>query len=380
MKDIKTNHPGIYKRGDKYRIIYRVDGRRKVETFRTLTEAKKAKRQRESARDRGDLVLNGGQTFEEYAREWIDRYQGKGRGFSDATREAYRRDLERYAYPRIGHMRLNRIKHRDIADWVAWLAKQESHHLDPQTRKKLPFAEATIKAKVAAARSVFGSALREDGLIQSNPCERVVIPNQYRPETANEGVKALTRDQLGRFLEAVDADWELMFRLLAETGIRWSELVALTWGDLTLEGHQPQLKVRRAFAKGELKEPKSKYGRRSIPLSRSTADRLKAKWEASLPDAQALVYQGEDGDRLPYPKIKQGILDVAAREIGEPWIGFHTFRHTCASLMIAQGRNLKQVQRIMGHHSASFTLDTYGHLLDEGVGEAIDLDAEIALV
>jgi hypothetical protein len=45
---------------------------------------------------------------------------------------------------------------------------------------------------------------------------------------------------------------------------------------------------------------------------------------------------------------------------------FHTFRHTCASLLFAAGRNPKQVQCWIGHHSPSFTLDVYGHLLDEG--------------
>lgn len=56
-----------------------------------------------------------------------------------------------------------------------------------------------------------------------------------------------------------------------------------------------------------------------------------------------------------------------------PWVGFHTFRHTCASLLFAQGRNAVQVQRWLGHHSAAFTLATYVHLLDGGVGEPLCL-------
>ncbi len=61
------------------------------------------------------------------------------------------------------------------------------------------------------------------------------------------------------------------------------------------------------------------------------------------------------------------------------WAGFHTFRHTCASLLLAQGRNVKQVQRWLSHHAASFTLDTYAHLLDEGIGGALDLGAELGV-
>jgi integrase len=54
------------------------------------------------------------------------------------------------------------------------------------------------------------------------------------------------------------------------------------------------------------------------------------------------------------------------------WAGFHTFRHTVASRMFAAGRNVVQVQRWLGHHSPSFTLDTYIHLLDADLGEPME--------
>ena len=50
------------------------------------------------------------------------------------------------------------------------------------------------------------------------------------------------------------------------------------------------------------------------------------------------------------------------------WAGFHTFRHTVASRLFAEGRNVVQVQGWLGHHAPSFTLDTYVHLLDGGLG------------
>lgn len=50
------------------------------------------------------------------------------------------------------------------------------------------------------------------------------------------------------------------------------------------------------------------------------------------------------------------------------WAGFHAFRHTCATLLFGEGRNVVQVQRWLGHHSAAFTLGTYVHLLDEDLG------------
>lgn len=52
------------------------------------------------------------------------------------------------------------------------------------------------------------------------------------------------------------------------------------------------------------------------------------------------------------------------------WVSFHTFRHTCASLLFENGRNVEQVSEWLGHTDPSFTLSTYVHLLDEGIGGA----------
>lgn len=59
----------------------------------------------------------------------------------------------------------------------------------------------------------------------------------------------------------------------------------------------------------------------------------------------------------------------------ETWVGFHTFRHSCATILFHRGWNAVQVQRWLGHHSPSFTLDAYVHLLDEDVPEPTFFDA-----
>jgi integrase len=69
--------------------------------------------------------------------------------------------------------------------------------------------------------------------------------------------------------------------------------------------------------------------------------------------------------------LRRRTLKPAAEEAGVPWVGFHSFRHTTASMLISEGRNIVQVSRWLGHHSPSFTLDVYAHLMDEGVGDAL---------
>ena len=60
-------------------------------------------------------------------------------------------------------------------------------------------------------------------------------------------------------------------------------------------------------------------------------------------------------------------------EVGAPWAAFHTLRHTYASLQLAGGANVVQLSRALGHHSASFTLDVYVHLLEGEEVPALDL-------
>jgi integrase len=57
--------------------------------------------------------------------------------------------------------------------------------------------------------------------------------------------------------------------------------------------------------------------------------------------------------------------------------GFHTLRHTCASMLIESGLSPLRLQRWMGHHSPAFTLETYGHLIDGDLGPALDLRKEL---
>jgi hypothetical protein len=61
------------------------------------------------------------------------------------------------------------------------------------------------------------------------------------------------------------------------------------------------------------------------------------------------------------------------------WVSFHTFRHTCASHLFEKGRNPKQVADWLGHADPSFTLRTYVHLMDAGVGEADFLDDAVTV-
>ena len=79
--------------------------------------------------------------------------------------------------------------------------------------------------------------------------------------------------------------------------------------------------------------------------------------------------------------IALGYYELVERKDGKPrertTLGFHAFRHACASMLFAKGRNVKQVQEWLGHANPSITLETYVHLMDEGVGEPLELETPI---
>lgn len=82
------------------------------------------------------------------------------------------------------------------------------------------------------------------------------------------------------------------------------------------------------------------------------------------------------GTPMSAENLARRTLKPAVQEAGAGWAAFHSFCHSCASMLIDEGRNIVQVSRSLGHHSPSFTLDVYAHLMDDGVGEALTLPAQ----
>jgi integrase len=130
-------------------------------------------------------------------------------------------------------------------------------------------------------------------------------------------------------------------------------------------------RVRRQRGHGLVVGPlKSRYARRELPITLDLADKLLALGTA--PDA--LVFPSSTGTLLDPDNLHERVLRPAASEAGAEWAAFHTFRHTVASRLFAEGRSVVAVQRWLGHHAASFTLDTYVHLLDSDLGEPLQVN------
>jgi integrase len=98
------------------------------------------------------------------------------------------------------------------------------------------------------------------------------------------------------------------------------------------------------------------------------------------PGEEHLVFPAGNGAALNPANLRRDALRVPREEANLTWVGFHTFRHTCASMLFAgdvangaKAKNAVQVQRWLGHHSPAFTLERYVHLLDDDLGDALSI-------
>lgn len=359
-KMIRTKTPGVFKRGSRYAVTFRdADGKPRKESARTYELARALKIQRESEVAHGAFVPAGKLTFHEYAREWIENYTGKRQGIRPRTKSDYLRDLEAYAFRYFDEpKRLAAINTRDADGFIAWLLKAEEQEHQLSSR--------TVERIVVPVRLCFTAAVRH-GLVASNPFQSAVVP---RPDEIEEDViKTLTREQLRDFLLAVDPEWRLFFETIASTGARWSEAIA--WRRRDLDLGKSCLKVRRSLYEGKPQPPKTRLSRRNIPLSSGLLSRLTEATSKLAPDD--LIFSAGNGAPLRAENVRRRQLTPAGKTVGVPWIGFHTFRHTAASLLFDDGSNVVRVQRFLGHHSPAFTLDTYVHLLSDDLGEGLDM-------
>lgn len=355
---VKTKTPGVYRRGERYVVVWKHKGRQHKEYFRTYSEAREAKGLRQSGERRPQSRVG----FEDYFRQWIEGYAGRTeRGFSDTTRPEYRRPIERHALPRWGGWRLAAVEPADVRELFAAMAAAG--------------VTASGIKKLRAALSVMYATAVEDDRVRSNPVRGVRIPQADGPDRPDRP-HALTRAELGVLLDALPAGHRLFFELLAHTGLRISEAVGLTWQHVEL-GDRAAVLVREQVYRGERKRLKSGHARREIPLSAGMASRLLAHRRDSYRGEDRPVFASAAGGPLHPSNVRNRVLAPAARSVGLDWVGFHTFRHTCASLLFEAGKDVKQVQEWLGHADPGFTLRTYVHLMDDGLGSADFLDGAV---
>lgn len=124
---------------------------------------------------------------------------------------------------------------------------------------------------------------------------------------------------------------------------------------------------------GSLREPLRPAGRAPLPGDGGYL------WELRKDSPRAAdqdpVFASQTGTPIDSASLHSRVLKPAAERAGVGWAGFHTLRHTAATTFFRAGWNAKQVQMVLGHHSPAFTLESYVHLLADGLPDPSFLDA-----
>jgi integrase len=372
----KTKHPGIYRRGNRYVVIFR-DGTGHQRKQAADTHAHARAVQAEHRLDPGGDTAVSRERFRDYARRWVETCPGRTpNGIRQKTREDYRSLLERDAIPLLGNVRVGDLRPAHLDQLAERVAKR------PGLRGAEQVSPATVQMALAPVRALLADALQRGDIKRNSATgwktrytrvDREVV-NDEDAADVEEKVRALDEDQLAALLAHVPAEWRLFFTFLAQTGLRISEATELRWRDVDLG--RKRIDVRRRNYRGTVAPPKSRYGRRTIRLSDNPAREL---WTRQR-EPDELVFARPGGHRINRGNLQQRVLSPAAKRAGlvdsrgEPWVTCHVFRHTCASMLFRAGWNAKQVQMTLGHHSPAFTLATYVHLLPDDLPDPSFLD------
>jgi integrase len=287
-------------------------------------------------------------------------------GLRKVTLSDYRGCLRVHLLPAFGAEKIGSITRRDLEDWK----KKVLEEINPRTGKR--YAPKSVRNYLGILNSVFSFA-EEEGWISDNPMRAVKLPKvskgkdlQYVPiQDLPRLVEAVPDDNLGRLERS-------MYWFAATTGLRQSEIRALRWSDI--DWTAMKVRVRTALSRdGEITDPKSERGSRSVPLSDGTARVLERHFQSSQWQGQADFVFCHPHTGRPYDRSKLlkrykaallragvGPTETRVRKSGKrvevsPYT-FHSLRHTFGTQSAATGVPMRTLQEWMGHSDFATTL------------------------
>lgn len=360
------NRTSRHGRGKRWRARWVDDqGRERTASFATKTDAEQHIEAIGSSLHRGDYVdpRSGAQTFGVLAQRFT-----AGRVVKQKTASGERSLLDSRILPRWENVQLAHIVESEIRTWLADMQREVS---SSRARQAFILYRQILDLAVA------------DRALAKNPAKGVKAP---RAKTSRDAL-FLTVEQVHEVADAMTRPSDAaLTRFLAFTGLRWGEAVAVTVDGLDFNRHI--VHVRRTYSEdgGRLitGTPKD-HAARWVPFPAGLDAELRALI-SGRPGASD-VFQTPAGGVLRSGNWTSRVLRPAVVAVNTPAEGedvradliptglrIHDLRHTAASIAIRAGANVKALQRMLGHESATMTLDVYAGLWDD---DLLDLGASV---
>src|SRR5215207_582528 len=332
-------------------------GKRIYRTFPTISAARRWRQDAYAGLRAGTLSADRGPSLAEAAEDWLAAARvgivrnRSGERYKPSAIRGYEQNLRTRVLPALGHERLRELDLPRLQRFVDGLAAGG-------------VAAATISTTVTPLRAIYRRA-RQLGEAQNSPTTGLSVPSVNRRQT-----RFATADQVEALLgQLASAKARALWATAFYAGLRRGELMGLHREEVDLA--TGLIRVERGWdqCEGEI-APKSKQGRRRVPIPAVLRDHLAAYLAASAAESGRLFV----GARDSYDRGREA---AEAARVEPPTL--HACRHGYASLMIAAGVNVKALSTFMGHANIRITLDQYGHLLPGAEDEAAGLlDAFLA--
>ena len=327
-------------------------------TGKTQQEVAQKLRQLTAEIDNGTYREPSKMTVGEWLNTWQEQYLND---LKPLTKEMYATAVRIHLKPALGMKKLDALLPADIQSFYNSLMQGEK-----------PLSAKTIQN----IHGIFHRALQQAldlGYLRNNPANPCRLPRVEKPI-----IHTLDDVSTKKFLKAIQGHrFENLFLVTLFTGLREGEVLGLKWDcvDFTngslLVGRQLQRK-RDGSSQYYLISPKSGKFRKVVlaPFVQDILHRQRAEQELWRRVAgrdwidTGLVFTDELGDNLTPETVYKNFKKVAI-EIGCPNLHFHSLRHSYAVAALQSGDDIKTVQENLGHYTAAFTLDVYGHVTDK---------------
>ena len=234
-----------------------------------------------------------------------------------------------------------------------------------KTKKKnasgKPLSAQTRKHHHSTLNLIFKYAIKR-GYISENPMKGVESPKLKRHK-----VDAFTKNETTLFINAIDElplTQKTMYYILLTTGVRRGECFGLKWGDIDFRSGLMSINRNVSYTSRSgavVGEPKTENGYRTIPIAEKTLELLEQYRAAEYPTAKDdFLFHGEESKSKPRdPSYITKHMKKLMVRCELPDMSPHDLRHTCATLLLQGGADVKSVQDILGHANASTTLNFY---------------------
>ena len=306
--------------------------------------------------NRGEYIEPTKMITGEWLQKWIDVYVKNSRKKRYRTIETYESVVRRHLIPAFDRIPLQQLTAGHI-----------QHYYNTSE-----LASATLSQHHAILHQALKVATVNERLINLNPAELVV---EKPVAERNLEMQVWDDEEVRQFLNAareVGVDEEAFYTIAIETGMRKGEVCGLKWEDVNLAGRT--LSVKRTLQKpgpNPVLGPPKNGRSRAITISPQAASLLKK--HKKLQNEQKLsaggayadkgfVFAKENGDPIQINNFGQRGFTDLIEKAGVKNIRFHDLRHTCATLLLANGVNPKIVHERLGHSDISMTFNRYSHV------------------